>query len=88
MMETFETHTQCASNSVVCLIKSKVKRSKESQETTLSVCFTEVSVLWWCLLRLHFLQQGPEKSAPTILDKIPWDNTTIFIFFCHFSVPS
>ena len=70
MMETFETHTQCASNSVVCLIKSKVKGVRKVREQ-LSVCFTEVSVLWWCLLRLHFLQQGPEKSAPTILDKIP-----------------
>ena len=24
----------------------------------------------------------------TILDKSPWDNTAIFIFFCYFSVPS
>ena len=24
----------------------------------------------------------------TILDKSPWDSTAIFIFFCHFSVPS
>ena len=24
----------------------------------------------------------------TSLDKSPWDSTAIFIFFCHFSVPS
>ena len=24
----------------------------------------------------------------TILDKRPWDSTAIFIFFCHFPVPS
>ena len=28
------------------------------------------------------------SSKPTILDQSPWDSTTIFIFFCHFSVPS
>ena len=27
-------------------------------------------------------------NQPTILDKSPWDSTSIFIFFCHFSVPS
>ena len=28
------------------------------------------------------------QDSQTILDKSPWDNTAIFIFFCHFSVPS
>ena len=28
------------------------------------------------------------SSKPTILDKSPRDSTAIFIFFCHFSVPS
>ena len=27
-------------------------------------------------------------TVSTILDKSPWDCTAIFIFFCHFSVPS
>ena len=31
-----------------------------------------------------FLKTGIQ----TILDKSPWDSTAIFIFFCHFSVPS
>ena len=29
-----------------------------------------------------------ENRRPTILDKSPWDSTAIFIFLCHFSVPS
>ena len=36
-------------------------------------------------------QQGasdPISGLTTSLDKSPWDNTAIFIFFCHFSVPS
>ena len=34
------------------------------------------------------LPQSDEVDRPTILDKRPWDSTAIFIFFCHFSVPS
>ena len=28
------------------------------------------------------------EDQPTIMDKSPWDSNAIFIFFCHFWVPS
>ena len=28
------------------------------------------------------------EDQPTIMDKSPWDSNAIFIFFCHFLVPS
>ena len=31
---------------------------------------------------------SPQTRIQTILDKSPWDSTAVFIFFCHFSVPS
>ena len=39
-------------------------------------------------LRQLFCWSSWSSMHSTILDKSPWDSTPIFIFFCHFSVPS
>ena len=43
----------------------------------------------WVSASIHELENFFDAFVlPTILDKSPWDSTAIFIFFCHFSVPS
>ena len=64
---------------------------------SLYVLFTQFDIFKGiCLLSFHKLctwsggcmQNMDHPCGPTILDKSPWDSAAIFIFFCHFSVPS
>ena len=38
--------------------------------------------------RLILKETKEVEKQLAIMDKSPWDSNAIFIFFCHFSVPS
>ena len=42
----------------------------------------------WDAKRTRMSRMTGLTGITTIMDKSPWDSPAVFIFFCHFSVPS